>query len=321
MSLQYNILWVDDRKENYQTLEIDKELILYLKELFFEPHIYMYESVEEAEENMGQRRYDVIFSDFNIGEKKDGKDFIADIRNRNVNSEILFYSAKQTPPAMSMDRISFLRLQSDSSYEELKNKMKSVIDLTVEKLSDLTNLRGLVMAEVSELDNKMEQLISDYFIIEDEKEMKLRRDFFDKKIVKNVEESTKQKLERVDCKQKTCKHKWHNKSIQEIISSIDFESSKKALAIDLLVEKLTYDFKGGQFYDTYLNEIIFKRNDLAHSYSVIEKGEEILKTKKHGPQKFTKNDIANIRRDIKKYHLIFNDLDKLIEEKNRKITV
>ena len=40
MSLQYNILWVDDRKDEYQTLEIDKELENYLNDLFFEPHIY-----------------------------------------------------------------------------------------------------------------------------------------------------------------------------------------------------------------------------------------------------------------------------------------
>ena len=48
--------------------------------------------------------------------------------------EVLFYSALHEPPAKGWDRISFLRLQSADAYEELKTKMKSVIDLTVEKL-------------------------------------------------------------------------------------------------------------------------------------------------------------------------------------------
>lgn len=128
MSLQYNILWVDDRKDEYQTLEIDKELENYLNDLFFEPHIYMYENVEEAEKKLSQIKYDVIFSDYNIGENKNGKDFIIDIRKLNVKAEILFYSAQEKPPATEMDRISFLQLQSNTAYEELKDKMKSVID-------------------------------------------------------------------------------------------------------------------------------------------------------------------------------------------------
>ena len=118
MSLQYNILWLDDRIEEYQTLEIDTELKEYVEELFFEPHIYMYESVDEAVHNSTKRKYDVIFSDFNINENKTGKDFIVDIRNRNVNAEVLFYSAQQTPPETGLDRISFLKLHTDSSYED-----------------------------------------------------------------------------------------------------------------------------------------------------------------------------------------------------------
>ena len=39
MSLQYNILWVDDRKEDYQILDMDKDIESYVRELFFIPHI------------------------------------------------------------------------------------------------------------------------------------------------------------------------------------------------------------------------------------------------------------------------------------------
>lgn len=319
MSLQYNILWLDDRIEEYQTLEIDTELKEYVEDLFFEPHIYMYESVDEAVQNSIKRKYDVIFSDYNINENKTGKDFIVDIRNKNINAEVLFYSAQQTPPETGLDRISFLKLHSDNSYEDLKNKMKSVINLTVEKLKDLTNLRGLVMSEVSELDNKMEQLISDYFLIENDTARTKRRKLFDDNILQHIENKTKEKLKSINCKTKTCQLKLKDRDINKIIHSIDFDSSYKAYTIDFIMKELAYSFSQGEFKDIYILEINQKRNDLAHSYSEIENGEEILKTKKHGPQKFTKDDIADIRRDIRKYHLIFNELDKLIEEKNREI--
>lgn len=318
MSLQYNILWVDDKKDNYQTLEIDKELIKYLTNLFFEPHIYMYETVEEAEQYMNDRKYDVIFSDFNISENKNGKDFITDIRKKNINTEILFYTAQKNSLEIDFDRISFLRLESDTAYDELKNKMISVIDLTIEKISELINLRGLVMAEVSELDNKMEQLISDYFLIVNNEERTKRRKVFDDMILQHIEDKTKDKLRSVDCTIKTCQLKLKNKEISKIIQSIDFDSSYKAYAIDCIMKEVSYSFAQGNFKDVYIAEINQKRNDLAHSYSEIENGEEILVTKKHGNVKFTKDKIANIRRDIKKYNSVFDELAKLITETNNK---
>ena len=83
------------------------------------------------------------------------------------------------------------------------------------------------------------------------------------------------------------------------------------------MEKLSYSFPQENFYDTYLNEIINNRNDLAHSYSDKEGGHEILVTKKHGNRKFNENDISDIRKNIQKFTAVFNELEKLIEEKNQ----
>lgn len=322
MSLQYNILWVDDRKDEYQTLEIDKELENYLNDLFFEPHIYMYENVEEAEKKLSQIKYDVIFSDYNIGENKNGKDFIIDIRKLNVKAEILFYSAQEKPPATEMDRISFLQLQSNTAYEELKDKMKSVIDLTVEKLNDLTNLRGLVMAEVSELDMMMEEIIKKYYL---EKESNSKEwSNFQKKIIKRVEEDVKKKIlpkvsktdnneEKEHC-EKDCFHIWSNaESIEEIITKFEFDSSKKAHTIHEIAKEI-FDCKIFTFSE-YDKEIIQVRNNLAHSKSVIKDGVEVLVTKKGGEIDFNQESFIKIRRDIKKYLEILEKIEKKIREK------
>lgn len=322
MSLQYNILWVDDRKDEYQTLEIDKELENYLNELFFEPHIYMYENVEEAEKNLSQIKYDVIFSDYNIGENKNGKDFIIDIRKLNVKAEILFYSAQEKPPATEMDRISFLQLQSNTAYEELKDKMKSVIDLTVEKLNDLTNLRGLVMSEASELDMMMEEIIKKYYL---EKESNSKEWLnFQKRIIAGVEKNTKKKIlpkvsktdkneEKEHCV-KDCFHIWSKaESIEDIISEFEFDSSKKAHTIHIIAEEI-FDYKIFTCSE-YETEIIQVRNNLAHSKSVIKDGVEVLVTKKKGDIDFNQDSFIKIRRNIKRYLEIFEKIEKKIREK------
>ena len=306
MSLQYNILWLDDRIEEYQTLEIDTELKEYVESLFFEPHIYMYESVDDAVQNSTKRKYDVIFSDFNINENKTGKDFISDIRNMNVNAEVLFYSAQQTPPETGVDRISFLKLHSDTSYEDLKNKMKVVINLTVEKLNDLTNLRGLVMSEVSELDDLMKTIVASYCnnSCEDEKEL---RNYIIGKIEKRIKESLD--VSQIDCK-KECVHAWKNKTIQEVVFEQNFDSYTTARALNHIIEKKRLGIK--QFLSNYNTEIIQNRNQLAHCKAELkEGGKEVLFTK-NGEKEFSTDEINKIRKNISKYHKMFEEIREKI---------
>lgn len=316
MSLKYKVLWVDDNKDEFSKEE--KALNSFIEELFFEPKIDFCEDIASAKKFIDIEKYDVIFSDYNIDEEK-GDDFISFIRGKSVNTEVLFYSGQNQLPEGRLDRVTFFFETGSHREERLLKKMKELISLTVAKLNDLTQLRGLVMSEVSELDIRMENLITLYFVIENEEEAKSRRKYFEDKIIKNVEDSTKQKLERVDCAKKSCKHKWRTKTMPEIISSIEFESSKKALTVDLIMEKLSYSFPQENFYDTYLNEIINNRNDLAHSYSEVEDGVEILITKKHGNIKFTEIDISIIRKNIRKYSVVFNELEQLINIKNSEI--
>lgn len=306
MSLQYNILWLDDRIEEYQTLEIDTELKEYIENLFFEPHIYMYESVDEAIKNSTKRKYDVIFSDFNINENKTGKDFIFDIRNKNVNAEVLFYSAQQTPPETGLDRISFLKLHSDSSYEDLKNKMKSVINLTIEKLKDLTNLRGLVMSEVSELDVMMKEIVADYCKKSESDEKELRS-----YTIGTIEERIKKSLDlsQTTCDKK-CFHEWKNKTVQEVVFEQNFDSYITARALNHIIENKKLDIE--KFLSNYNSEIIKNRNELAHCKAELkENGKEVLSTKK-GEKEFSTDDINEIRRNIIKYHKMFEEISKKI---------
>ena len=305
MSLKYNILWVDDRKEDYQTLELDKDIETYVKDLFFEPHIFMYDTVEEAEQKMNGNKYDVIFCDYNIGENKNGKDFIADIRGRNVNAEVLFYSAKQKPPETEYDRISFLKLQNDTAYDDLKNRMKAVIDLTVEKLNDLSNLRGLVMAEVSELDVIMKNIISSYCKQNQENERKLH-----KYIIDIIEKHVKESLQVTDCNN-SCTHVWKSSIIPDIVFKQNFDSYNTARALLFIMKEIKMG--PDKFLTNYTDEIILNRNLLAHCRSKYEDdGTEVLVTQK-GDKKYNSEDIHCLRKRILYYFNLFRDILLAIE--------
>lgn len=328
MSLQYNILWVDDRKEDFQLLDIDKDIESYVRGLFFIPHIDFFDNVEDAVKSSRSKKYDVIFSDYNIEEQKDGQAFITEIRNNNVKAEVLFYSALHEPPAKGWDRISFLRLQSADAYEDLKTKMKSVIDLTIEKLNDLTNLRGLVMAEVSELDNLMEDIIREFY--SKKKSDSVEWNDLKKKVIKEAQKSTLKKIkngvvdivkkdgrkkdvtiEKGECP-KNCTHVWMDaKNIDEVISNFEFDSSKKAHTINEILRKVTISKKF--VFKDYDENIIKVRNDLAHSRSVMKKGQEILATKKKGEKSFTESDLIAIRKSIVKYHELFEELLEVVK--------
>ncbi|MCL4101720.1 hypothetical protein [Fibrobacter sp. HC4] len=306
--MQYSILWVDDRKDEFLSVEMDQEIEEYVREHFFEPHLDFCENVEDAEKCVSSKKYDVIFSDYNIGENKDGQDFITDIRKSNVNAEVLFYSALHNPPALGLDRISFLRLNSSSAYDDLKAKMKSMIDLTLEKLNDLTNLRGLVMAEVSELDIMMKQIVYHY-CDDSEKEKKLHS-----YIVEKIEKRSKDVLESVAC-DKNCTHVWKNKNLKEIVFDPGFESFTTARTLYQIIREIksgnssVLDQSCLSFtLEEYKSQIIDNRNMLAHCQAFIgNDGKETLKTAE-GEKTFNSADIDEIRRNILRYHTMFEAL-------------
>lgn len=302
--MQYNILWVDDRKDEFVELDYPNKLIGYVSEQFFDASLDFCETVDEGKKAIETKKYDVIFSDYNIGDNDKGDDFISFVRSRNVNTEILFYSALNTVPGLNKDRISFYNIPTPGGNPRLLERMKLLIDLTIEKLSDLQVIRGIVMSEVSELDILMETIIHKYFVetATDEKTA-----LFHKHITNDVEGSVKRKLSpKIECK-KQCVHKWREKNIEDIIGTIEFESSKKAQSIHYIL----LDIKGiyppeQSFSKDYGNDIIAMRNNLAHCVSYKEGDKEVLKVKKKDAEDvvFDSELFKAIRKNIVRYKII-----------------
>ena len=307
MRIKYNILWVDDRKETFKRLGHDKRLTDYVSRLFFEPHLTMCENIEEAKVALGSQSFDVIFSDYNISDNKtdeQGNDFIEYVRDQNVNTEILFYSAMEELPPIHVNRISFFSFAGKASaYHELLAQMEQLIELTVKKLNDITALRGLVMAEVSELDILMEQIILVYF-----NSPERMRTFHDH-ITANREETWHKMLNSSTQCDKQCFHIWREKDLTEYVSKLD--SSQKARAINIVLSDIDSAHAictDSKFFKNYDDSIILNRNNLAHCISEKDKkGNEILKTWK-GEKIYNDEEFRIMRANIIKYHNMFTTL-------------
>lgn len=303
MSLTYKVLWVDDNKDEFKKEE--KELKKYIGDMFFSPKIDFCEDLTVAKHFIETERYDVIFSDYNIDEEK-GDEFISFIREKSVNTEVLFYSGQNELPEGRLDRVTFFFETGSHREERLLKKMKELISLTVAKLNDLTQLRGLVMSEVSELDEKMKEIVADYCKKNESDEKDLRN-----YIIGKIEERVKKSLDisQSNCDKK-CFHGWKNKTVQEVVFEQNFDSYTTARALNRIIKKKNLDID--RFLSNYNAEIIQNRNELAHCKTIKkENGSEVLFTKR-GEKEFTEEDINNIRKNIIAYHKIFEQISKKI---------
>ena len=304
MSLKYKVLWVDDNKDEFSKEE--KALNSFIEELFFEPKIDFCEDIASAKKFIETEKYDVIFSDYNIDEER-GDDFISFIRNQSVNTEVLFYSGQNQLPEGRLDRVTFFFETGSHREERLLKKMKELILLTVAKLNDLTQLRGLVMAEVSELDDIMKNLVAEYCKNSEENEKELR-----KYIIGKIEERVKNSLNTSEsnCDRK-CFHEWNNKSIENVVFEQNFDSYTTARALNHIIEKKNLGIS--RFLSNYNEEIIINRNELAHCKAIQkDDGIEVLATTR-GEKEFTPAMINDIRKNIIKYHKLFEDIEQKIK--------
>ena len=315
MRIKYKILWVDDRKEEFEQLSYDKRIVDYVRELFFEPQLFFCETIEEAKERIRQNHFDVIFSDYNIddGTEEQGDAFISYIRAHNVNTEVLFYSAMQELPTERLNRVVFFSLAGlQNGYRKLMEQMENLIN-------DLTALRGLVMAETSELDKKMEDICLCYFV----RKKSDKSDLVFEEILNGLETDYLNNLKKSNNCDKKCTHKIRNKSsFEDIITNLAFDSARKARAIKKIMEETNYPLQNhdinNDFYEAYLKDIIGTRNLLAHSYSkTIETGQEVLVSKKEGNKIiFDETKIKGIRQRMLLYESVLNDLYESLENGN-----
>lgn len=302
MRIDYRILWFEDNATSYSTKKaFVKDIVEDFCFNFVEPRNEVDGSnIETIPYNM----YDLIIADMSLANGSTGIKLMDTIRKKSVFTEVLFYSSNGEKAV----REELAKYDIDGAYcsgrdnEDFEYKVREVIQTLIKKTQDLNNLRGLVMAEVSELDGKMIDLINKYYVHNETDDLKKT---FQDHITKKQEERLKNALDECGKKEKVCCHKWRNMPISDIIPQL--EASQMAKAVSYIVPKELYSPSRANFFEDYKAEILDIRNDLAHCTSKLEKGKEVLFTRK-GCKTFSDEDISEIRKNILKYSDIFTKL-------------
>ena len=294
MNLKYRILWIENEEDWVESIE--DQIQEYLEDLGL---VYERKLIAKEEQGISYNDYDLILMDLNLADQPNGAELISKIRDLGVYTDVVFYSASGIDELRARGRekelegVFYSGRTPDTTFV---NRVKAVIDATLKKVQDLNNLRGLVMAEVSELDAMMDIIIPSFFNTQE------RMVLFHKHITANREKTLQKSL---NCDNK-CQLSWRGNSIQEIVPLLD--SSQKARAIRMILEQIRTDlYPEGNFYEDYVAAIITPRNELAHCRSEMRNGKEILLTRK-GDKCFDVTFFKEIRKNILKYLSVFNTL-------------
>lgn len=313
MRLDYRILWLDDKINDFKDDEYIEEVEKHLIAEEFNPIIHETNDQSKFFEYLQKNSYDLILTDFHLNETRknkgiDGDKIVESVRNKNIFTEILFYTAKAPLKGkLTWDRISFLETAElpDEHHEEVVKKVKKLIDLTIEKFHDIVVMRGMIMNETSDLDNQKINLIKRFIDNNDEliiSELKAN-------ILDEISKQFSSKLTKVNGDWRDKKSGFKNL----IKDNFVFSSSYK---IKTLAWILNY-FKENDFSSEYDDEIIKIRNLFAHVTLQVDKDEEgntLRKYFKSDGDDYDAEFCKKIRGNIKKHKENLETLKNKINE-------
>ena len=305
MSLKYKILWFEDDREIVE--DYSEEIKEYLEDFGFELELIHQESGTRISQLI-KDDFDLILTDLNLGENETGDILIREIRNNNVLTEILFYSGNPEGIKNILQRHEWVeRVSFSVGIEYLVQKIKELIYNTIRKLQDINNMRGLVLAETSQLDVLMEQVINNFIsIYDDEVANEKKKEIYDKTI-----DNRRDRIKSIE-----------KLSPFDIDSLYKFlETNDKVRAINRLIKFTHNNLKNNLFAEntavlsSYKNDIMDKRNALAHAKQIeLENGVNVVQSYVNGVTlTFDDHSCSKIRKDIKKHELNFMEMLSKVE--------
>ena len=307
MKLIYKILWIEDQMNSIRGRK--RVISNYIRdEKGFELEINEIQTFEEFKQKVGfesLKDYDLLLVDLNLDddESGDGNKIIEEIRNNDIYTEIIFYSSHY---AHLIDLLKENRTEGifTSERNQIDTKAKKIIDVTLHKIQDVNNLRGLIMAEVAELDRLKKNIIQKF--------NKEADSDFKKYIKEDVFSKIKEDLESLKClvkvEESECSHDEIN--LEELQNNFFYDSFKKSRTVNKIKSKKCsqIDFK----HEDYRKDVIAKRNVLAHQKEDEDSIGKFLLYPNGDRLEFTEEHCIKIRKDIKKYKTLLEDIKNSI---------
>jgi hypothetical protein len=285
LNLKYTVLWFDDRRDYLDSINQEgiEEMI---REWGFEPRLILEDNPADFIAHHPFDKIDLIIVDYNLGENEPhGEKFIGDIRAQSVLTEVIFYSAN--PASELWDAIRAQQLEGIfvSSKEGVVAKLESVALQSLRKVLDLNNMRGLIMAEIGDLDQQIDSLlIKGYGGIDPDQQKRLFGKFGE--ACSNQSVSNHELIEKFKA----------TPSVEGMIALCD--SAKRWNSVQRL-HRVENRIKGVDLGD-YIEEVLFPRNCLAHGIPFMRGTDQVFAFRS---REFVYNETTSIelRRNILRY--------------------
>lgn len=290
MKLDYKILWLDDKIRSVVLTDYEDDIVdlkEYIISLGFDETIDFVRTEEELFSKLDEvGEYDLIMTDYHLDETKgntrNGDDIIKTIRERDIFTEIMFYSAQgEVKDTDRLDRITFFesyRVLGDDHYEKIFRKAKELIELTVSKFQNIVTMRGMIMHETSSLDVEMENILQKIL-----KSSKTPADIIAviKKKYKKSNEEFNKNMDKVD-------------DIESILRTIGASHRWRAIVRNLS------DGEIKSVMADYEKEIILIRNKFAHAELIKDGARQYFKDRRNGLD-FNEDFCKKVREDLLKH--------------------
>jgi CheY-like chemotaxis protein len=297
MKINYSILWLDDSiNEFVEDGWIDK-IHQYLIDEGFEPKILPVSKIDDFYSKLDDS-FDLILTDFHMA-SKNGDEIVNDIRKQNIQTEILFYTARADLKVLgNIDRITFVQTVGDH-HSEIVEEVIELINLTIKKFQHIIAMRGMIMHETSALDNQTAKIIKSYMDSE-----KADNDIIINSICQKLNDLLISKQEIVT---EVITGKTYKKLLRDTFL---FSSEYKIDVIKYILEKLSLN----DFTDVYKKEVSSLRNKFAHAVlETDETGRQYFKSGEDGIT-FSEDLCKTIRKNINKHKKNIDELESELEK-------
>jgi CheY-like chemotaxis protein len=302
MGLDYRILWFEDN------IDVIDDNLPEVRKFLLEKGFSLEVTHREDRNDIGNvlnQDFDLILSDINLAEGEMGNQIIKEIRRRQIYTEVLFYSGNEHGINKIIREETIERVSFCVGIENLLDKISHVISLTLKKLQEVNSIRGMFMAETSELDDKMTEIILSFFdSFEIEIQKGKKKELIDKTISNRIARLEQIKQTSVEDEIKT---------FVEKLESADRISSINRLVKFKHRENNNEVFKENKIIlNDYNNEICSVRNTLAHAKEVYDNGvKKVISTITGAEVNFDDASCNLMRKNIRKHR---NNLDDLISK-------
>jgi hypothetical protein len=292
MNLTFKVLWFDDTAEFFHSLDLDP-FVEQIRSWGFESSFDLVSTPDEFMKKEPFKDYDLIVVDYNLGDNQPhGETFIKRIRDHQVYTELIFYSAQPSPNLWAAISQAQLEGVYVANRQVILDKLLSVAHQSVHKILDLNNMRGMVMAEVGDIDGIIDSILTFGIpALEGPEQSAIFGRFHDESL-KQVEEN-REKLTAFNA----------NRGVGGMIELCD--SNKRWANFNRLKKK--HPLIKAVAIGDYVADVLRPRNYLAHGTPTTTEAGQVFRWR-DGEYLFTEAESQSLRKMILEYRRKFKEI-------------